>query len=54
MGELFEIECEDKEPIICLFGVEGKSIGASLLGVGAQGGENRIVLKCFSETDLKQ
>jgi len=49
MGELFEIECEDKEPIICLFGVEGKSIG-----VGAQGGENRIVLKCFSETDLKQ
>lgn len=54
MGELFEIECEGKEPIICLFGAEGESVGASLFGVGAQGGESRVVMKCFSETDLKQ
>lgn len=54
IGEVHEIECEGNEPLICIFSTEGKSLGGSLLGAGAQGGEHHPVIKCFSETDFKQ
>lgn len=58
VGEIFEIECnlkgETKKIINCILETKGKSGGVSLLGFGADYGEQKTSLTCFSDDDFKE